>query len=149
MTLMQKTLTLIIASSIGVVLSAVSLGADQPAKVAAKADQLLRSEVPYANAAKAAPPKIDDERFLRRVSLDIIGRLPTPEEVTAFVLDPAADKRAKIVTKLLADPRYGENWGRYWRDVIMYRKTEERQQFLAGIPLEKYLADSLNVNKPW
>src|SRR3954470_2639401 len=120
-----------------------------PEKAAAKTDRLLREEVPFANAAKKAPPRIDDERFLRRVSLDIIGRLPTPEEVTAFALDPAADKRAKVVTKLLADPRYGQNWGRYWRDVIMYRKTEERQQFLAGIPLEKYLADSFNSNKPW
>src|SRR4029453_14135890 len=54
-----------------------------------------------------------------------------------------------IVNKLLADPRYGENWGRYWRDVIMYRKTEERQQFLVGIPLDSFLTDSFNANKPW
>lgn len=121
----------------------------QPApaiQAAVKVDSLLRQEVPFA---KAAPKKIGDELFLRRVSLDLIGRLPTPEEVTAFVLDPAADKRAKTVTRLLADPRYGRNWGRYWRDVIMYRKTEERNQFLAGIPLEPYLADSFNSNKPW
>src|SRR5689334_11780338 len=123
--------------------------AERPAQVAAKVDQLLREEVPYANAAKKAPPRIDDERFLRRLSLDIIGRLPTPEEVTAFSLDPAADKRATIVTKLLADSRFGENWGRYWRDVIMYRKTEERLQFLVGIPLQPYLEESFNTNKPW
>jgi hypothetical protein len=148
----------IFASSIGVVLSALLATAADSAKpvtttvlatptaTAAKVDSLLRQEVPFA---KAAPRKIGDELFLRRVSLDIIGRLPKPEEVTAFVLDPAADKRAKIVTKLLADRRYGQNWGRYWRDVIMYRKTEERNQFLAGIPLEAYLADSFNANKPW
>lgn len=122
---------------------------DPPAKVAAQVDQLLRQEVPFANAAKKVPPRIDDERFLRRVSLDIIGRLPTPEEVTAFSLDPAADKRAAIVTKLLADSRFGENWGRYWRDVIMYRKTEERLQFLVGMPLQPYLEESFNTNKPW
>src|SRR4029077_19267407 len=87
-------------------------GADHAGQVAAKVDSLLRSEVPYANAAKAAPARIDDERFLRRVSLDVIGRLPTPEEVTAFALDPAPDKRAKVVNKLLADSRYGQNWGR-------------------------------------
>src|SRR5204863_6242766 len=95
------------------------------------------------------PARIDDERFLRRVSLDIIGRLPTPEEVTAFALDPAADKRTKIVNKLLADPRFGENWGRYWRDVIMYRKTEERNQFLFGIPLDSFLAENLNDSTSW
>src|SRR5687767_10279575 len=100
-----------------------------PHTVAAKVDRLLREEVPVTGAAKSAPPRIDDERFLRRVTLDLIGRLPTPEEVTAFALDPASDKRSQIVVKLLADQRYGTNWGRYWRDVIMYRKTEERQQF--------------------
>src|SRR6478672_3781306 len=77
----------------------------QPApaiQAAVKVDSLLRQEVPFA---KAAPKKIGDELFLRRASLDLIGRLPTPEEVTAFVLDPTTDKRSKIVTKLLADPR--------------------------------------------
>jgi hypothetical protein len=123
-----------------------SAGPTTPTATAAKVDSLLRQEVPFA---KAAPQKIGDELFLRRISLDIIGRLPTPEEVTAFVLEPASDKRAKIVTGLLADSRYGQNWARYWRDVIMYRKTEERNQFLAGIPLEPYLADSFNTNKPW
>jgi hypothetical protein len=148
---------LTLVSSIGVVLT--SVGWDQraelapahqsPAATAAKVDSLLRQEVPYATPTKTAPPKIGDELFLRRASLDIIGRLPTPEEVTAFVLDPAADKRNQIVTQLLANPRYGQNWGRYWRDVIMYRKTEERNQFLVGIPLDSYLADSFNSNKPW
>jgi len=122
--------------------------ADDVTQVAAQADRLLREEVPFADAAKK-PARIDDERFLRRASLDIIGRLPTPEEVTAFAFDPSADKRAKIVDKLLGQSRYGENWGRYWRDVIMYRKTEERQQFLVGIPLDSYLSESLNANKPW
>ncbi len=144
-------LTLI--SSIGVVLStvgwAVPTTPPTPAATAAKVDSLLRQEIPYATPTKSAPPKIGDELYLRRASLDIIGRLPTPEEVTAFVLDPAADKRNQIVTQLLANPRYGQNWGRYWRDVIMYRKTEERQQFLVGIPLDSYLADSFNANKPW
>ena len=121
-----------------------------PDEAAATADRLLREEVPYANAAKKAPPRIDDERFLRRVSLDIIGRLPTPEEVTAFSLDPSADKRSRIVSKLLADPRYGENWGRYWRDVIMYRRTEERLQFAGSMAtIEPYLIESFNKNKPW
>src|SRR5437762_1145964 len=137
-------ISLVIALATGI-----SSGADSPQKVAAKADRLLREEVPFTNAGKKAPARIDDERFLRRVSLDIIGRLPTPEEVTVFALDPAPDKRTKIVNKLLADPRFGENWGRYWRDVIMYRKTEERNQFLLFLPLDSYLTESFNSNKPW
>jgi hypothetical protein len=142
-------ISLAFASALGLVLTSFTRAADSPEKVAANVDRLLREEVPFANAGKTAPSRIDDERFLRRVSLDIIGRLPTPEEVTAFALDPAADKRSKITAKLLANSRFGDNWGRYWRDVIMFRKTEERNQFLVGIPLESYLAESLNKNKPW
>jgi hypothetical protein len=122
-------------------------GATAASEVAARINRVLREDVPFAS--PTPPPPIDDQRFLRRVTLDLIGRLPSPEEVTAFSLDPATDKRAAIVEQLLADERYGRNWGRYWRDVIMYRKTEERQQFLVGIPLESYLAEALNQNKPW
>jgi hypothetical protein len=136
------------ASAIGVVLSGFAYGAGSPAEVARKADEILRTEVPWDNAAKASPGAIDDERFLRRASLDIIGRLPTPEETTAFSLDPSADKRAKIVEKLLASPQFGENWGRYWRDVILFRKTEDRSGIITA-PLQTYLAESFNSNKPW
>ena len=121
--------------------------AAEPAAVARQVDALLREEIPFVDS--AGPQRISDEAFLRRATLDCIGRLPTPVQITTFVLDPAPDKRDRLVEGLLADSRYGTNWGRYWRDVIMYRKTEERQQFLVGIPLESYLADSLNDNKPW
>src|SRR5262245_40028496 len=107
---------LTLVSSIGVVLTShLSVGwaelATPPTPVAAasQADALLRREIPYATPTKSAPKKIGDELFLRRASLDLIGRLPTPEEVTAFVFDPAADKRVQVVTKLLADPRFGQN----------------------------------------
>ena len=140
MTTCKRFFAVALSYAVGVVLSGGSFAADNVAEVAAKADKLLRTEVPFANAAKVAPTQIDDERFLRRVSLDLIGRLPTPEEVTAFALDPAADKRAKITTKLLANPAYGENWGRYWRDVILYRKTEEL--------MDQREADSKSASSP-
>lgn len=120
--------------------------ADEPEVVAAKVDEILRWEVPAT--ATTANQAVSDELFLRRVSLDIVGRLPTPEEITAFVLDPASDKRAKAVDKLLADERYGTNWGRYWRDVILYRKTEERGQAVAE-PLLTFFQSALNENAPW
>ncbi len=120
--------------------------ADTPAVVAAKADEILRQEVPAV--APSAKSVISDELYLRRVSLDVVGQLPSPEEITAFVLDPAEDKRASVVERLLADERYGANWGRYWRDVIMYRKTEERGQIVSE-PLFAYLQQELNANSPW
>lgn len=58
--------------------------------------------------------------LLRRVYLDLIGLAPTPEEVEAFEKDESAGAYEKVVDRLLADPRYGERWGRHWMDVWRY-----------------------------
>ena len=86
-----------------------------------------------ADSSKSAKPsaRAGDEVFLRRAYLDFVGQNPTPEEITAFTLDPSSDKRVTIINRLLDDPRFGENWGRYWRDVMMYRRTDDRGQ-IAG-----------------
>ncbi len=96
---------------------------------------------------KASKPA-DDETFLRRASMDLIGRPPSPAEVTSFVLDPSPDKRAKLVDRLLAKPEFGENWARYWRDVIMYRRSEDRA-LLAAPTLTQYLTEQFNKDVPW
>ncbi len=57
-----------------------------------------------------------DAVFLRRVSLDIIGLIPTPEEVTAFLADKRPDKRARAVDELLKRPEYADFWAMYWGD---------------------------------
>ncbi|QDU25943.1 hypothetical protein ETAA8_10150 [Anatilimnocola aggregata] len=121
---------------------------EEPAQVAAKADEILASELNLGSASTKPAPMADDEIFLRRVTLDLQGRLPSAAEITTFALDPATDKRQTIVRKLLADRRYGENWSKYWRDVIMYRATEQRAQIVAGV-LTDYLRESINENKPW
>src|SRR4051812_12659827 len=93
-------------------------------------------------------PRIDDATFLRRVWLDLVGDIPTPEHVTAFVLDPANDKRQRVVSELLANPQFGQNWARYWRDVILSRKLEERASIVAN-PLVVLLTEKFNENEPW
>ncbi len=90
----------------------------------------------------------DDETFLRRVSLDLTGELPTLNQMTAYALDPAKDKRAKVVNQLLAEDKFGQNWGRYWRDVIMYRRTEDRA-LISAPALEQYLKDEFNKGTGW
>ena len=75
-----------------------------------------------------------------------MGEPPSPGEITAFVFDPSSDKRTKLIDRLLADSRYGENWGRYWRDVIVARRSAAELQILTLVaqPLENFLTDSLN-----
>jgi hypothetical protein len=116
--------------------------------VAKQVDKKLAEEV-FSEVDEAEPaPRASDEILLRRLSLDLIGVPPTPEEITAFVLDPSADKRAAAAERLLADKRFGENWARYWRDVIMYRRSEDRALLASGA-LVNYLTDAFNDNVAW
>lgn len=69
--------------------------------------------------AKLTPaPRSDDAEFLRRVYLDLSGRVPTAEQAAEFLDSTTADKRAKLIDALLATPQFGEQLGRTWRDWI-------------------------------
>jgi len=127
-------------------LSAETLSSQETAK---KVDGLLVSEVfsGVSPPVSLAPPA-DDQTFLRRVSLDLIGRLPLPAEVITFTLDTDTNKRDQIVAQLIDDPRYGLNWAHYWRDVILYRRTEQRALVTASA-LTDYLTQEFNSNTPW
>jgi hypothetical protein len=120
-----------------------------PQEVARQVDASLAAELfatPEARAQLA--PKCDDATFLRRTWLDIVGDIPAPEHVAAFLLDPSADKRQRLVRDLLADPQYGLTWARYWRDVIFYRRIEDRA-LIAANALEADLSTKLNANTAW
>ncbi|MCP4175486.1 MAG: DUF1553 domain-containing protein [Fuerstiella sp.] len=67
-----------------------------------------------------AQPAADRRVWLRRVSLDLIGLPPTPEDLDSFVADQSADAADRIVTRLLETPQYGQRWGRHWMDVWRY-----------------------------
>ncbi len=68
----------------------------------------------------APAPPADPRTLLRRVTFDLIGLPPAPEEVEAFLADGSPEAFAKVVDRLLASPRYGERWGRHWLDVARY-----------------------------
>ena len=74
---------------------------------------------------------------------------PSRPKWPLFLLDPSPDRRQKLVDRLLADPRFGRNWGRYWRDVIMYRRSRGSGLAVARRPLEAFLTESLNRNLGW
>src|SRR5205823_924367 len=65
-------------------------------------------------------PEADRRTLIRRLSFDLIGLPPTPEEVAAFEADRSLDAYGKLVDRLLASPHYGERWGRHWLDVARY-----------------------------
>jgi hypothetical protein len=65
------------------------------------------------------------QQLIRRAYFDLIGLPPTPEEVDAFVKDPASPQAAwdKVIDKLLASPHYGERWGRHWLDLARFAES--------------------------
>jgi mono/diheme cytochrome c family protein len=69
-------------------------------------------------------PRAHKHILLRRVSFELIGLPPTPEEVTAFEADQSPDAFSRVVDRLLASPHYGERWGRHWLDVARYADSK-------------------------
>src|SRR5687768_16815902 len=68
-------------------------------------------------------PEAERAILIRRLSLDLIGLPPTPEEVEAFAADPAPDAYERLVDRLLASLHFGERWARHWLDLARYADT--------------------------
>ncbi|MBI1356158.1 MAG: DUF1553 domain-containing protein [Acidobacteria bacterium] len=68
-------------------------------------------------------PLADKRTLIRRVSYDLTGLPPTPEELESFLADPAPDAYEKLVERLLASPHYGERWARHWLDLMRFAET--------------------------
>jgi hypothetical protein len=69
-------------------------------------------------------PEAGRELLLRRVTLDLTGLLPSPEEIRDFVADTRPDAYERVVDRLLASPHYGERWGRHWLDIARYADSD-------------------------
>ena len=89
-----------------------------------------------------ASPIVGDETFVRRVYLDVAGKLPTPDQIERFCTDSAPDKRARLIDVLLASPDYAKNWARYWRDVFQFHASNTNPIQVRFPVLEDWLARS-------
>jgi hypothetical protein len=96
-------------------------------------------------------PETDRATLIRRVSLDILGLLPTPEEVQQFVADPAQDAYEKLIDRLLASPHYGERWGRHWLDQARYADSNgySIDSLRAMWPYRDWVIKALNDDLPF
>lgn len=88
-----------------------------------------------------------DATFQRRAYLDVIGRLPRPEETRAFLADKSPDRRAKLVDTLLDRPEYADHWANKWADLL--RPNPYHVGIKAVFTLDAYLRDSFRKNKPY
>ena len=89
-----------------------------------------------------------DSAFLRRVSLDLVGLLPDAAAAQAFAADTSADKRAKLIDRLLADKgAYAEHWMTFWNDLL--RNDEQNYILVTRQPITPWLYKALENNKPY
>ncbi len=94
----------------------------------------------------------DRRTLLRRVTFDLIGLPPTPEEISAFVNDQSTDAYDKVVDRLFASPHYGERWARHWLDVVRYADTcgyDKDKLRPNAWPYRDYVIRSFNDDKPY
>lgn len=97
-------------------------------------------------------PAADRVTLLRRVTLDLTGLPPTPQEAQSFLADNSSNAYEKVVDRLLASPRYGERWGRHWLDLARYADSEgfKADETRPNIwRYRDYVIKSFNDDKPY
>jgi hypothetical protein len=97
-------------------------------------------------------PEADRRTLIRRLTFDLHGLPPTPEEVDTFLADSRPDAYERLVDRLLASPAYGERWGRHWLDVAHYGDThgydkDKRRDF--AWPYRDWVIRALNSDLPY
>jgi hypothetical protein len=90
-----------------------------------------------------------DVEFIRRITLDLTGKLPSPEQVFNFVQTKGADKRPKLIEYLLDRPEFAANLAHYWRDVIKFRATNQNGGRVGYEEFEDWIAGQIEKNRPW
>jgi hypothetical protein len=96
----------------------------------------------------------DKRTLIRRLFLDLIGIPPTYSEISAFENDPSSDAYEKVVDHLLASPKYGERWGRYWLDIARYADNKgyvffEDKNYPWAWTYRDYVINSFNNDLPY
>lgn len=96
-------------------------------------------------------PRADRPTLLRRVSLDLTGLPPTPEEVEAFLADTSPDAYERVVDRLLASPGFGERWARVWLDQARYADTKgyEADRARTVWPYRDWVIRAFNDDMPF
>ena len=100
----------------------------------------------------APAPPADKRNLLRRLTYDLTGLPPTPDEMKAFLADDRPEAYAEVVERLLASPRYGERWAQHWLDVSRFAESaghDGNNAYLHAWRYRDYVIKSLNDDKPY
>ena len=93
-------------------------------------------------------PLTNDLAFLRRVTLDLAGVFPSLDEIRAFETDDSPNKRAKVIDRLLDDPRWADNWVGYWQDLLAENPNVVKPKLNNTGPFRDWIHEAFLDNKP-
>lgn len=114
-------------------------------------DELVRASL-RENGLTPNPPA-DRRTWLRRISFDLMGLPPTPEEVSVFLADDSPQAFSTVVDRLLSSPHFGERWGRYWLDVARYGENDFHGVGIAEYPqawrYRDWVIEAFNSDMPY
>jgi hypothetical protein len=97
-------------------------------------------------------PEASRRTLIRRVSYDLTGLPPTPDEIAAFLADASPDAYERLVDRLLASPRYGERWARHWLDLVRYAETAGHEfdyEIMNATRYRDYVIRAFNFDLPY
>jgi len=109
-------------------------------------DRFIGAKLEAANA--KATPLIDDYAFLRRLSLDTVGRVPAREELSQFLRDSGNERRAKAIDRFLQQPGWADHWVSYWQDVLGENPGIVKPMLNNTGPFRWYVHEAFSDNKP-
>jgi len=144
----MRTLALFLIVSVGVLLTLAPARAAPPAtETAAAIDRQLAAGWDKAKVAPARPA--DDAEFLRRVYLDLAGRIPGVTEARQFLDDKRPDKRERLVEQLLGGPHYANHFANVWRALLLPETTTSLQARFQLPSFQSWLRQHLDKNTPY
>ncbi len=116
-------------------------------KTALEVDKRMGAGFQRAKLAPVTPS--DDSKWLRRVYLDSVGRIPSYDEAKAFLEDKAADKREKLIDRLLNSEGYVSHTYNWYADILRATSRLGNDDDRNGIPYLRWLREAVAANKPW
>lgn len=116
-------------------------------KEAAQIDAILAKDWQKNNV--KGNPAVDDNTFVRRLYLDIVGRIPTTRETEEFLSSKDGDKRSKLIDKLLASEAYVQHSFNYWADILRLTSNGNQTGAITGAAYANFVKESLRANKPY
>jgi mono/diheme cytochrome c family protein len=123
------------------------VASDIPADPTAAIDYFLTAG--YSACQVRPSPLCDDRTFVRRVSLDLVGRIPTPEEARAFLFDADPNKRVKLVDRLMATDEAARNFREVWDALLMGRRGNRREDRRRSGGWYDFLESAYKESRPW